>query len=266
MGGLPGHSCNVLKCRANHVRGYKDCQHQQFYTQKPHQAASKHSPDDWGVQNEEKYALLGHEILLAKFGCWEKVFKGLIFWKVWEMLYNAWVTNKIMNKPNNTYDVTSENIENFLGDLIERIEAWNTNKNDVAKSIRDVIAKANSVLNGLNWQNSVLELSLDEVQIQVTETWKSRDKSLKESVPEFIQRVYGDFLWKGLTRAHLRIDSSLYTGLSNWLRNNNLPDWLDLPKARLDVPVFTPSAEDLEKTRVINALRGRDRRRAENDK
>ncbi len=62
--------------------------------------------------------------------------------------------------------------------------------------------------------------------------WKT-DKQPDDTPVTFIKRHYGAFLRAdatGLTRPDLRrLDYSLYMGLSNWLRNNELPEDCPLP-------------------------------------
>ena len=53
-----------------------------------------------------------------------------------------------------------------------------------------------------------------------------------DTPPEFVQRVYGQWLGRGLTRAHIRnLDPKLYTAIDNWLKKPGC-DWpsdVDLP-------------------------------------
>jgi hypothetical protein len=51
-----------------------------------------------------------------------------------------------------------------------------------------------------------------------------------ETPPNFIRRVYDNWLGKGLDRAHIRsLDPSLSQALDNWLRKNPMPEDIDLP-------------------------------------
>lgn len=53
-----------------------------------------------------------------------------------------------------------------------------------------------------------------------------------ETPPAFVQRVYGEWLGQGLTRAHIRtLDPKLYEGINNWLSrpSNEWPADVDLP-------------------------------------
>lgn len=48
--------------------------------------------------------------------------------------------------------------------------------------------------------------------------WSERDLNLRENAPQFIRRVYGDWLGRGLARKDLsRLDEHLYGALSVWL-------------------------------------------------
>jgi hypothetical protein len=59
--------------------------------------------------------------------------------------------------------------------------------------------------------------------------WKD-DKQPGETPPAFIKRVYGEWLGKGLDRAHIRnLDRPLYVALDNWLRQHDMPLDVDLP-------------------------------------
>ena len=56
------------------------------------------------------------------------------------------------------------------------------------------------------------------------------DKQPGDTPPAFIQRHYEPWLGKGLARPDIkRLDTQLYVALANWLRNNDMPDDLDLP-------------------------------------
>lgn len=51
-----------------------------------------------------------------------------------------------------------------------------------------------------------------------------------ETPPEFVERVYGQWLGKGLTRATIRtLDPTLYQAIVNWSRKNEWPIEVDLP-------------------------------------
>jgi hypothetical protein len=53
-----------------------------------------------------------------------------------------------------------------------------------------------------------------------------------ETPPQFVQRVYGEWLGHGLTRAHIRnLDPKLYTAIDNWLKKPGCewPADVDLP-------------------------------------
>ena len=51
-----------------------------------------------------------------------------------------------------------------------------------------------------------------------------------ETPPAFVQRVYGEWLGHGLTRAHIRqLDPALSQAINNWSRKNEWPADVDLP-------------------------------------
>jgi hypothetical protein len=59
--------------------------------------------------------------------------------------------------------------------------------------------------------------------------WKV-DRAAVETPPQFIKRIYGEWLGKGFTRADLRrLDPPLSQALDNWLRKNTMPEDIDLP-------------------------------------
>src|SRR5690606_372997 len=68
-----------------------------------------------------------------------------------------------------------------------------------------------------------------EIPENAPELYRRRnDRS--ENPPGFIRRVYGPWLGAGMIRADLlKLDRPLYQALQNWLRTNDMPDWLDLP-------------------------------------
>lgn len=67
-----------------------------------------------------------------------------------------------------------------------------------------------------------------------------------ETPPAFVQRVYGEWLGHGLTRAHIRkLDPVLYTAMNNWLKKPDC-EW----PAEVDLPTLKE-----QNTRDIQALR-----------
>ena len=53
---------------------------------------------------------------------------------------------------------------------------------------------------------------------EAPELWARRDLNRRETAPQFIRRVYGDWLEHGLARKDLaRLDEELYRALSVWL-------------------------------------------------
>lgn len=99
------------------------------------------------------------------------------------------------------------------------------------------------------------------------EFWKARDLNLRENAPQFIRRVYAQWLGRGLERKDIaRLDQDLYKALSVWLsRHPEDPIVADLPPQRekLDELIDELSAkyplEDLRK--LGHAIDARLRRR-----
>lgn len=63
------------------------------------------------------------------------------------------------------------------------------------------------------------------------ELWQ-KGRGNPETPPQFIERVYGEWLGRGLNRAHVgHLDPGLYRALYNWLAKpeNTLPEGFDLP-------------------------------------
>lgn len=68
-----------------------------------------------------------------------------------------------------------------------------------------------------------------DIPTEAPELYRNRQDRM-EKPPGFIRRVYGRWLGAGLIRADLlKLDRPLYQALQNWLRHNDMPDWLDLP-------------------------------------
>jgi hypothetical protein len=61
--------------------------------------------------------------------------------------------------------------------------------------------------------------------------WSER-KNRDETPLDFIRREYGALLGRGLSRADLRADASLYQALKRWLSKNEMPADVDLPGKR----------------------------------
>lgn len=66
------------------------------------------------------------------------------------------------------------------------------------------------------------------------EAWKARDLNMRENAPQFIRRVYAEWLGRGLERKDIaRLDQDLYKALSVWLsRHPEDPIVADLPPQR----------------------------------
>ena len=78
--------------------------------------------------------------------------------------------------------------------------------------------------------NLTIELETQPLELPTTAPERYQGLRGPESPPEFVKRVYGDWLGKGLDRAHIRnLDHSLSTAIDNWSRKNEWPEDIDLP-------------------------------------
>lgn len=90
----------------------------------------------------------------------------------------------------------------------------------------------------------------------VKERWDARDKSLKETPLDFVQRVYASFLPLGLSRADVnRIDPKLYRALYNWdARGFSVPpDMFSQVRGRWAGQSVTP--EEFEIYKKVDSIR-----------
>lgn len=95
------------------------------------------------------------------------------------------------------------------------------------------------------------------------ELWKARGGEDRESVIDFVRRVYGAYLDGSFTRVDLkRLDPKCYVALSNWLRSNDLPPDLNLPtlSERYSYLIANMTEVDRELIRAYEANRHRMRR------
>lgn len=97
----------------------------------------------------------------------------------------------------------------------------------------------------------------------ITEFWDERDKSLKESPLEFVQRVYADYIFAGISKADIkRADPKLYRAIYNWAaRGNSIPAELFSSKSTLGRKrrwdSEAVSEQDIEIYRKVDAIRKR---------
>ena len=92
--------------------------------------------------------------------------------------------------------------------------------------------------------------------------WKN-DKLAGDTPPEFIKRVYGKWLGKGLDRPTVRrLDPSLGQALDNWLQRNDMPPDLDLPTAKersaREISALKELAKDSSLHRVLGSFTARE--------
>ncbi|MBU0641909.1 MAG: hypothetical protein KJ731_16450 [Alphaproteobacteria bacterium] len=111
-----------------------------------------------------------------------------------------------------------------------------------------------------------------ELPQEAPEIFKAR-KDRRETIIDFIARVYEPWLGRGLARSHLwSLDRSAYYAVENWGRKKPVPDWFDLPTKQelndreLDqlgvlkgemLPYPSHSKDLREKIRLYNAARHR---------
>lgn len=67
-------------------------------------------------------------------------------------------------------------------------------------------------------RNGTLPAGAGELPAKAPEIWAGRDRSVKTNPAQFIRRVYGLWLGRGLKRGHLReLDPQLYQAFANWV-------------------------------------------------
>lgn len=102
---------------------------------------------------------------------------------------------------------------------------------------------------------------------EAPELWAKRDLNLRETAPDFIRRVYGSWLGRGLQRRHFKVlDDDLYKALSVWVSRHPadpIVDVLPARKGQLDDLIDTLSARyPVELLRRVGyAIDARHRRR-----
>jgi len=108
------------------------------------------------------------------------------------------------------------------------------------------------------------KLDIEVVRSEISEFWIDRDHSLDEDIPRFIARVYKKFIGNGLTRAHLKIDKTLYSEQAKWLSKNGgeFPKWLNVPKAYKSQLRAKPTPTEISTWRDVEAYRASVRRGA----
>lgn len=99
--------------------------------------------------------------------------------------------------------------------------------------------------------------------------WLKRTNK-QQQAPDFIEKTYGQWLGKGLTRAHIhKLDAPLYNALARWLTvNKTLPEGVKLPtQAEWNADSIDPAVEverakrHREANRILSKQR-RDRARS----
>lgn len=97
------------------------------------------------------------------------------------------------------------------------------------------------------------------------ELWADRNRTLAENPAEFVFRVYAPYLdGVSFSRADLKaLDKRCYQALSNWLRTNAVPEWLQLPtKAERNEAIMNDLSErDRIVIRAYEATRQRSRKK-----
>lgn len=134
-------------------------------------------------------------------------------------------------------------------------------REDAESVARELLAE---MLSGQPAKDTSLKCDLPST---APEQWKTRDLNRRENAPQFISRVYSEWLGRGLERRDLaRLDPDLYKALSVWLsRHPEDPIAVVLPpqKEKLDDLIDHLSATyPVETLRKLgHAIDGRLRRR-----
>ena len=128
-------------------------------------------------------------------------------------------------------------VQNALNPLFARTELSADQKIEIVSASSKIFKACIDSNNGLaNGDDKVSSFDANVVTValpsEAPATWKA-DKLAGDTPPEFIKRVYGEWLGKGLDRPTVRrLDPSLGQALDNWLRKNDMPPDVDLPTAK----------------------------------
>lgn len=158
-------------------------------------------------------------------------------------VYNYWANNAV--QPEDTYYLLNTNVHEKL-DLISRYAKYDPSEENLAKYIATLFSNlqfvehaheqgiVRSPCDTASNAMSAKVIESDRVQLpsSAPALWKAA-KLPTDTPPQFIKRVYGEWLGKGLDRPTVRrLDPSLGQALDNWLRKNDMPPDVDLPKAK----------------------------------
>jgi hypothetical protein len=87
--------------------------------------------------------------------------------------------------------------------------------------------------------------------------WRNRPRSSPETPIDFISRVYGDYIGKGLTQADIRrLDFELYRSLQNWKQRYGWPKEFDLPTKQQSNTAMLAGHAHLSPTTIRRGLAG----------
>lgn len=141
-------------------------------------------------------------------------------------------------RPSLEFELSVLNNLDFLNDLSDQLEKGSTSPENIGREVKETIQRLNNALNNLTKSprsktSEIADKFVPPSRENISELWMDQPKSSKETVPEFIARLYKPWLGRGLNRAHLKAtDPSLSRALTDWLRSHKeLPDYLDLPNA-----------------------------------
>ncbi|PQA86026.1 hypothetical protein [Hyphococcus luteus] len=151
----------------------------------------------------------------------------------------ASLENEGTQKKCSEFDISENN--QYIDEQLKRIEQLekeilNTkNKKKDDKTKKEILDGLSEIFESISVEDALkiyavsLMMNQNPLPKRAPELYRDR-KDRSEKAPDFIKRVYSDFIGKGLSKAHIRqLDRGLYQALYNWLKDNELPVDLPLP-------------------------------------
>ena len=162
-------------------------------------------------------------------------------------------------------------VDKYLNDLLDNLENHTSARDDINLETRKTIYNLNKLLNvdddSINKNAIKDDIDFDPpTREDIPEFWLNRNRHKRETPPEFIQRVYSEWLGKGLLQTHVRaLDKGLYMAFYKWLQHNEFPTWLILPKKNMSRKGVEISHGDIEIYKKVAAYIGRQKRKKESN-